>query len=98
MWIDYNRRRGDHHPHGCKHGHRCWQGHNLTNRLLALAVAEPGKVWHVERKRRPESDHPGQRKNKDWPEFCKAVELALLMKQVADSVRLPQRPTQEQGR
>ena len=95
--VDDRRRARDHHAHRRKQRHRRRQRHDLADDLLALAAAEAREVRHVERERRPEADHRGQRRHEHRPEFAKRLELARLREQRAEAVRLRDRPPEQHG-
>src|SRR5207237_8661117 len=64
--------------------------------LLPMTVTKAREVRHVQTERRPKSDHRGERWNEDFPEFTDGVELALLRQQIAESMRFPNRPSEQQ--
>ena len=66
--------------------------------LFALAFAEARKVRHVQRKRRPETDHRRQARNKDRAKFAERLKLAGLVQQEIRCRRPDIRSSQQNGR
>ena len=91
--VDDRRRAGDHHAHRRKHRHRRRQRDDLADDLFALAAAEAREVRHVERQRRPETDHRGQRRHEHRPEFAEGLELPRLREQRPEAVGSARPPT-----
>ena len=76
--VDDRRRARDQHAHRREHEHRRRQRHDLADDLLALAAAEAREVGHVERQRRPEADHRGERREEHRQELAERLKLARL--------------------
>jgi hypothetical protein len=93
--VDDRGRAGDHHSHRGEQRHRRRQRHDLTNDLLALAAPKAREVGHVERQRRPESDHRRQRRHEDGPELRERLKLSGMREQRAEPVGPRDRPPQE---
>ena len=77
---------------GAEHLHG---GGKRVRARLALAAAEAREVGHVERERRPEADHRGERGREHRHELRHRVELAGLREQRAEAVRGLHRPHQQ---
>ena len=86
----------DEDAHCRKDEHRRRQRDGLSDHLLALAAAEAREIRHVERQRRPVTDHRGQRRNEHRHELSEGPELARLREQRSKSLRFVDRPREEQ--
>ena len=98
--VDLDRGRGheDGDQREDRHGRR--QAEGLADRLLPLALPEPGEVGHVQRERRPEGDHAHQGRREDAePELVDApADGAVVLEERAEAAGLDGHPDQQEDR
>ena len=78
--------------------HRGRQPERLPQHLLALAFPEAREVRNVERERRPEADHPGERGNEHLPELAHRGEARGLLQHRPHAARAVDHPDEQRGR